>query len=234
MPISRLHDFLDAISDEAKAEIDAVSAYRTVPANAHLVQAGLRFGELYQIQSGCVKYCVVDHDGRETVLIYMTRGDWIGLSEVFSKLPTYWDVVAQTPVRVRVISQRDFEVIVQKHASLALELLKVFAHRVSMHRLFGMEHRALSLKERLVKTLYFLSLSYAKEAPDSVPIVMNLSQEELSKVVGSSRQKLNPALKALEKEGLLTVRLGGVTLNSRICFVQCYGYLLETIRSLKT
>ncbi|MDH1440472.1 Crp/Fnr family transcriptional regulator [Pseudomonas sp. GD03721] len=234
MPISRLHDFLDAIPDEAKAEIDAISTYRTVPPNAHLMRAGLRFGELFQIQSGCVKYCAVDHDGRETVLIHMTRGDWIGLSEVFSKLPAHWDVVAQTPVRVRVIRQRDFEAMVQKHASLAHELLKVFAHRASMHRLFGMEHRSFSLKERLVKTLYFLSLSYAKEAPDSAPIVMNLSQEELSKVVGSSRQKLNPALKELEREGLLTVRLGGVTLNSRTCLVQCYGSLLEAIRSLKT
>lgn len=231
--MTHFHDFLGALPAEVRAEIDAVSTYRNVPPNSRLVQAGVRFRELYQIHTGYVKYSSVDHSGRETVLIHMTCGDWIGLSEVFNKLPAYWDVVAQTAVKVRVVDSRDFEAMVQRHSSLALGVLRVFAHRFSMHRLFGLEHRTLSLKERLVKTLYFLSLSYEKEAPDSAPIVMNLTQEELSKVVGSSRQKLNPALKELEREGLLSVRLGGVTLNNRACLVEGYGYLLETILSLE-
>ena len=77
--------------------------------------------------------------------------------------------------------------------------------------------------------LYFLSFSYEKEADGENPVVMNLSQEELGKVVGASRQKLNPALKAIEREGLLDIHLGGVTLRSRALIVQRYGYLLYPI-----
>lgn len=228
MPVINFHDFLPALPDEIKTEIDALCTDRDVPANTHLIRNGSHFAELYQIKSGYVKYSTHDHDGRETVLLYMAKGDWIGLSEVFSNVPAYWNVVTQTPVRLRVISQRDFESMVKQHPTLALELLKLFSHRFSMHRLFGPGHSALSLKERLIKMLYVLSLSYGKDAPHTEPVVMELSQEELSRVVGSSRQKLNPALKELAGEGLLEVKFGGITLDSRASLVQRYGYLFDS------
>jgi len=229
IPVIDFHDFFPALADETKAEIDALCSYRNVLPDTHLIRNGAYFTELYQIQSGYVKYSTVDHAGREAVLLYMAQGDWIGLSEVFSGLPAYWNVVAHTPVRLRVISQRDFESMVKKHSTLALELLKLFAHRFSIHRLVGPGHHTLSLKERLIKMLYVLSLSYGKGAPDTDPVVMSLSQEELSKVVGSSRQKLNPALQELAREGLLEVKFGGVTLGSRAGLVERYGYLLNAI-----
>lgn len=225
IPIINFHDFLPAQTDEIKAEIDALCTYREVPLNTHLIRSGSHFSELYQIQNGYVKYSTLDHDGREIVLLYMAKGDWIGLSEVFSNLPAYWNVVTQTPVRLRVISQRDFESMVKQHPTLAFELLKLFSHRFSMHRLFGPGHSVLSLKERVIKVLYVLSLSYGKDSSHSEPVVMNLSQEEFSRVVGSSRQKLNPTLKELAREGLLEVKFGGITLESRASLVQRYGYL---------
>ena len=158
----------------------------------------------------------------------MTCGDWIGLSEVFTELPALWNVVAHSPVRVRVINRRDFGRLVDTHPVLARQLLRLFALRFSLHRLFGLDHSALSLKERLIKMLYFLSFGYEKRATDIEPVVMKLSQEELGRVVGASRQKLNPALKALEKEQLLEVQFGGVTLRSRACILERYGHLLDS------
>lgn len=77
--------------------------------------------------------------------------------------------------------------------------------------------------------LYFLSFSYDKDAGSDQVIVMKLSQEELGKVVGASRQKLNPALKTLEREQLLDVHFGSISLRSRAAIVQRYGHLLQAI-----
>ncbi len=232
MPNSTLHDFLDALPPEARAEIDTISTYRNVRPNGYLIRAGSRFEELYQIQTGCVKYSSLDSAGHEAVLIYMTRDDWVGLSEVFTDLPAHWDVVAQTPVRVRVVPRRKFEALVRKNPDLAMQLLRLFAQRFSVHRLFGLDHSAHSLKERLIKMLYFLSLSYEKESPNTASVMMSLSQDELSKVVGVSRQKLNPALKGLEREGLLQIKLGGLILHSRAQLAERYGNLLAATPSL--
>jgi CRP-like cAMP-binding protein len=211
-----------------RAQIDAVSSYRSLPADGRLLRAGLLHKEVYQIQEGQVKYSAWDHRGREIVLTYMTRGDWVGLSEVFTKLPAQWNVIAhQSPLRVRVIKRRDFDRLVDAHPEIARQLLRVFALRFSLHRMFGLDHSALTLKERLVKMLYFLSFGHDKDAGDSGPVVLRLSQEELGKAVGASRQKLNPALKSLEKEDLLSLQFGSVTLRSRACLLERYGHLLH-------
>lgn len=226
-PIGNLHDFVEALPPAVRSELDAVSTYRNAQKGRRLLRVGTLPKEVFQVQEGRVKYSSWDHQGREIVLTYMTRGDWVGLAEVFTDLPAMWNVVAQSPVTVRVISHRDFSRLIGEHPALSRQLLRVFALRFSLYRLFGLDHSALSLKERLIKMLYFLSFNYEKEASDTQPIFMRLSQEELGKVVGASRQKLNPALKVLEKERMLDVQFGGVTLRSRACIVQRYGHLLD-------
>ena len=225
-PIRNLHDFIDDLPPSVRADIDAVSRYRSVVAGARILRRGSLPRDVFQVQAGRVKYCSWDHEGREEVLTYMQQGDWIGLSELSTDLPASWDVVTLSPVTVRVVSRRQFHDLLDAHPALSKALLRVFALRFSLHRLFGLDHSALTLKQRLIKMLYFLSFSHEKAATDAQPIDLKLSQEELGKVVGASRQKLNPALKALQHEGLLTVRIGGVTLHSRARVVERYGHLL--------
>ena len=192
-----------------------MSRYRSIAAGARTLRRGSLSRDVFQVQGGRMKFCSWNHEGREEVLTYMQRGDWIGLSELFTDLPASWDVVALSPVTVRVVSRRQFHDLLDAHPALSRALLRVFALRFSLHRLFGLDHSALTLKQRLIKMLYFLSFSHKKEANDTQPITLKLSQEELGKVVGASRQKLNPASKALQHEGLLEVRIGGLTLHSR-------------------
>lgn len=227
-PLSGLHDFVDGLPADVRSALDTVSTYRNIPVGGKLLRAGALPKEVYQILEGRVRYSAWDHRGCETVLTYMSRGDWAGLSEVFTGMSAQWNVVAQSAVRVRVIRRRDFEKLVDTHPALAKQLLRIFALRFSLYRLFGFDHSALTLKERVVKMLWFLSFGHDKQADDGAPITLKISQEELGKVVGASRQKLNPALKVLEKENLLTVKFGSVTLHSRASICEHYGHLLDT------
>lgn len=226
--IARLHDFTQELPSDVLQALDAVSRTRDFREGDHLLRVGQQPATVFQVQAGRVKYSAWDHRGRETVLTYMTHGDWVGLSEVFTRLPAQWNVMAQSAVTVRAIRVREFERLVDAYPILARQLLRVFALRFSLHRLFGLDHSALSLKERVVKMLWFLSFGHDKDADDDAPVVLKLSQEELGKVVGASRQKLNPALKALEKEGLLSVKFGSLTLHGRAAIRAHYGYLFGT------
>jgi CRP/FNR family cyclic AMP-dependent transcriptional regulator len=224
-PIGDLHDFFGALPGDVQAAIRAASSPRSLPADSRLLHAGRVPNAVYRIVDGRVKYSAWDSRGRETVLIHMSAGDWVGLAEVFSELPASWNVVAQTPLTVQAITRTEFDRLVGQHPTLARALLKLFARRFSLHRLFGLDHSELGLKERLIKMLYLLSFSHDKQAGDDAPIAMRLSQEELGKVVGASRQKLNPALKELAAEGLLEVGFGGLILNSRAAILARYGHL---------
>ena len=229
-PIGDLHDFFGGLPAEVQAAVLAASSARSFPVDSRLLHAGRVPTAVFRIVEGRVKYSAWDSRGRETVLIHMGAGDWVGLAEAFSELPATWNVVAQTPLRVQAIGRAEFERLAGEHPALARSLLRLFARRFGLHRLFGLDHSALSLKERLIKMLYLLSFSHDKQAGDDEPVCLRLSQEELGKVVGASRQKLNPALKALAAEGLLEVRFGGLSLHSRAAILARYGYLLGVER----
>lgn len=225
-PIGKLHDFVEALPPALRAKLDAASTARTLKPGSRLLRLGVVPTDLFQIVDGRVKYSAWDHRGREVVLTYMTRGDWIGLSEVFTGLPALWNVVAETPLQVRVIRSTDFERLVDAHPALGKQLLRLFALRFSLYRLFGLDHSGLSLKERVIKMLYFLSFGHDKDAGEQQPVRIALSQQALAQVVGASRQKLNPVLKALRAEGLVDTAVGELTLASRAAVVARYGHLL--------
>lgn len=142
----------------------------------------------------------------------MKSGDWIGLSELFTALPAMSDVIALSPVRLRTIRQRDFEALMNRHPAIARQLLRLLSLRFSVMYYLDIDRNALTLKERLLKTLYVLSFSHGKRINDSQNIVIEMSQDDLNKVLVASRQNLNKVRKELEREGLLKVNYGSICL----------------------
>ena len=226
--LAGLHDFIDAVPGPVRQAIEAAGSERTIPAGRKLLRAGHLPHAVYQIRKGRVRYCAWDHQGREQVLTYMGDGDWVGLSEIFTRLPAQWDVVAETECHLRLIRQNDFENLVDTQPALAKQLLRTFATRFSLYRLFGLAGVS-SLEERVVKMLWFLSYGQDKSASDDVPIALELSQTRLARVVGASRQKLNPILKALERRSLLSLHVGVITLRSRDALRQQYPHWLDLV-----
>ena len=148
-------------------------------------------------------------------MIVMGKGDWIGLAELFTQLPPPWDVTAITPVKLRKVNYRDFNNLLDKHPPIARQLLKIFSLRFRFFSLFDLDHSALTLRERVIKVLYLLSTSFDNGDRSARKITLKVSQEELSMIVGASRQKVNAELKAVQQEGLLTLHYGSITLIDR-------------------
>lgn len=222
-----MHNFFDALSPEIRAEIEAVSTFRTLHQGDMILRAGDLSGQVYQLCEGRAKVCSCDVQGRETVAAFMKDGDWFGVSEMFTALPSMSDVVALSPVRVRSIQQRDFDALLDRHPSISRQLLRVLSLRFALMYYLDIDRNALSLKERLLKTLYMLSFSHGRRVDAEHDIVIEMSQEELSKLLVASRQNLNRALKELEREGLLTISYGAINLHGLEQIQGQYGYLVN-------
>ena len=227
IPFSNMHNFSAELPTEVLDAIDKSSNYRSISAGTTIVHGGDVCNELYQICSGEARYCSVDTQGRETVAAFVKEGDWIGLSELFTGLPAMSDVEATRNVRLRVIRKPDFELLIDQHPVIARQLLRLLSLRFSAMYYLNVDRTALSLKERAVKTLYTLSFSHGKHGQNEDDILIELSQEELGKVLAVSRQNLNRVLKELEREGLLSLSYGAIRLKGLHGILSQYGHLVD-------
>lgn len=223
-PIINMHNFFDALPSEVRQAMEEISVWREAPRGAVLVQAGAVQSELQQLCEGRAKYCYFDQQGREKVAMPLRPGDWIGVSEMFTGLPTLSNVVAQSPARLRAIRHDAFEALMARYPAILRELMRIQSLRFSALHYLSLERETLNLKERLLKTLHALALSQQGSPEQGVSI--HMPQIELSRMLAVSRPKLNQALKELEKEGLLTVHYGSICLHRPTDLPSAYSHLL--------
>ena len=211
IPINNMYDFFGDLPPELHAAFDEVSQYREADAGETLLRAGNVCTQLYQLRAGKVEYRSTDAQGNEMVAATMAKYDWIGLPELYSGMPAMADVIAITPLRLRVVQHRDFEALVERHPLVARRLLRLFSLRYTAMYHQARDRHALPLKARLLKTLYMLAVSHGKTMRQQQEILIEMPQEELSRLLAAARQNLNRQLKALERDGLIRVNYGSIT-----------------------
>jgi CRP-like cAMP-binding protein len=74
----------------------------------------------------------------------------------------------------------------------------------------------LGLAARLAKRLLYLADSNGEPAPGGgVRINMHLTQEELGKMLGKTRESIGKELKRWQRNGLISVRYGSIVIRDR-------------------
>jgi CRP-like cAMP-binding protein len=164
------------------------------------------------VADGAVNVEVATPDGRSTTLASMTRGCWFGEGSVIKHGGWPFDAVALGPVEAVLMPTAVFHRLLD--ASLAFNRFVIdqlnarlgqFIERCMLDRLCDAGQRtAHCIAEFVDPALY-------PGGVDRIP----LSQEELARLAGVSRQVVNRTLHDLAREGLLSVSYGGVTLLDR-------------------
>ena len=170
-----------------------------------VTRAGSRVDGLYGLLEG--RLLVVRPVGGETEdLIHVGEpGFWIGEYSLLTGDAAVVSTVAATATRVLLLPRREFERMIEEEprwyrpfATLALERYALMVRQLS-------DTRSLPPEERLRTRLADLVELRRAERFGIGPVVLRLSQEELARMVGVSRQTLNALLADLRAEGLVDV-----------------------------
>jgi CRP-like cAMP-binding protein len=181
------------------------SVARSYPRGQTVTRADSRVDGLYGLLEGRLLVIrPVGSDGED--LIHVGEpGFWIGEYSLLTGGPAVVSTVAATAVRILLLPRREFEEMVEQEprwfrpfASLALERYALMVRQLS-------DTRLLSPEDRLRARLADLVELRRSERSGIGPVVLRLSQEELARIVGVSRQTLNVLLAALRDEGLVEV-----------------------------
>jgi len=179
---------------------------RRYPGKSVIIYAGDQPDALYYIIEGSVTVLIEDEDGREIVLAYLNPGDFFGEMGLFDERQnrSAW-VRARTRCDLGEISYARFRQLAEEDPSLLFALASQMALRLRKTSRKVGDLAFLDVTGRVARTL--LDLCKEPDAlthPDGMQI--RVTRQEISRIVGCSREMAGRVLKVLEEQGLISVK----------------------------
>ncbi|WP_031434213.1 cAMP-activated global transcriptional regulator CRP [Methylomarinum vadi] len=197
------------INREALEQFLRLCHTRTYPAKVTIIRPGDVGDKLLFIVDGSVSVSVEDEDGRELILAYLNKNEFIGEIGVF-KGPEIRTVTVRTRTRCQLaeISYERFNQSLKRELrDYAPEILSMLGEQISSRLLItSRKYRDLAFMDvegRIARTL--LDLAREPDAithPDGMQI--HITRQEIGRIVGCSREMAGRVLKELEDKGLIT------------------------------
>jgi len=183
---------------------------RTIPAKSVMIHAGDLPDVMYYIVDGSVEVMIEDEDGNEMVLAYLNKGQFFGEMGLFYEQPTRsaW-VRTRTECEIAEMTYPRFRQIASESPGLIFELATQLATRLDRtNRKLG-DLAFVDVTGRVAHAIMDLcNEPDAMTHPEGMQI--KVSRQELSRLVGCSREMAGRVLKVLEEQGL--VRANGKTI----------------------
>ncbi|MDQ7090429.1 MAG: cAMP-activated global transcriptional regulator CRP [Methylococcales bacterium] len=199
----------DPVRQQALSSFLKLCHIKTYPSKTILIKSGDINETLYYIIKGSVLVDAEDDDGKELILAYLNKGDFIGEMGVFNgQDPRMVNVKTRCECTVAEISHDRIRNVLKKELpEYAADILFIIGEQMA-ERLFitSRNFRDLAFmdtKGRIARTL----LDLCKE-PDAIThpdgMQLHMSRQEISHIVGCSREVVGRVLKELEEKGLIT------------------------------
>ncbi|MCB1725058.1 MAG: cAMP-activated global transcriptional regulator CRP [Chromatiaceae bacterium] len=184
---------------------------RRYPAKTEFIHPGDAADSLFYLVSGQVTVYLEDDEGREIILTYLNKGDFIGEMGLFLPTP-----MRSVMVRTRTACELA-EISYQKLEQLFETDLRSFTRKI-LYALGRQLTERLAATSQKVSHLAFLDVTGriagtlldlckqpdAMTHPDGMQI--RITRQEIGRIVGCSREMAGRVLKDLEERGLIHVK----------------------------
>ena len=172
---------------------------RKYPAKSTIIHEGEKADTLYYVISGSVAVLIKDEEGKEMILSYLNKGDFIGELGLFdeSEDPRRTAFVrAKGPCEVAEISYKKFKQLIQVNPDILMRLSAQMARRLQNTSQKVNNLAFLDVAGRIAQTL--LNLAHQPDAlthPDGMQI--KITRQEIGQIVGCSRETVGPLVGSL-------------------------------------
>jgi CRP-like cAMP-binding protein len=177
-------------------------------ADEFICMRGDQFDYWTGVVTGLVRVGTVSRGGKIVSYTGLTAGAWFGEGTVLKNEPRQYDVVALRDSRLAMMDRATFFWLFENSVAFNRFLVRLLNERLG-HFIAMLEYnRTLDATGRLARCIasLFNPILYLEPAPH-----LKITQEEIGAISGISRQIANQGLQTLEKQGLLRIEYGGVT-----------------------
>jgi CRP/FNR family transcriptional regulator len=204
------------LPDEALHDFDAIKQTTTFPKGALLFVEGQSPRGVFVVCSGRVKLCTSSAEGKGMITHIAMPGEVIGLSATVSGQP--YEVTAETleTTTVNFARRDDFLQFLKRHTEACL---RVAQHLSCDYHAAYEKARALALSssaaEKLARLILELTSREGKPVDGGIQLKLTLTHEEISQLIGTSRETVTRLLGDLRNQEIIQVRGANLLLKNK-------------------
>lgn len=186
------------LDSEQMDEIMQVVRRATFKKGETVYHAGDASDTLFIVNRGQLKTYYLTEAGKEQVVRILNPGDFTGELTVFQASIQEAFAEALMDTQICMIQQSDLQALLVKYPTIALEILKELAGRLTQQ-----EKQATSFVTETVETriALFLAESYDETQGDTIELPM--SKKNVASYLGTTPETLSRRLKELEEAGII-------------------------------
>lgn len=196
-----LTGILQGVASDAAAALVGELEQVTFPPRYTVFTEGEPGVNLYIMLAGKVKIRRKTTDGRETLIAVLGPTDIFGELALFDPGPRTSTVTTLTEVHTAQMDRRALRAWISAYPDVAQQLLRVLARRLRRTNDALCDLIFTDVPGRVSKQLLELASRFGTNSGQTLSVDLDLTQEELAQLVGSSRETVNKALSDFSQRG---------------------------------
>jgi CRP-like cAMP-binding protein len=160
---------------------------------------------MYVVADGAVKVFMVSEEGDEIVLVTVREPDSFGELAVLDGAPRSASAAALEPTTLLVITRTTLLDVMSDHRELGERVLSSIGGLLRRLTEQTADLVFLDLPGRVAKLLARIAAERGRKEDGAVVVDLGVTQTDLARMVGGSRQSVNQALRDLERQGAIEV-----------------------------
>ena len=191
-------------------QISALSIQRSYSIGAIVFSQADPGDALYGVVTGNIRISVSSPSGREVFLNIMEPGDTFGEIALLDGRPRSATASAAAPSELILITRNHFLELLKREPALVNHVVQLLCERIRWTSGLAEESALLSVPERVARRLVTLGQLHGRETANGVEL--RISQEEMARFLGLSRQAVNQYLQNWKVRGWLTLSRGKIVI----------------------
>lgn len=207
--ILRNHQIFGGLRRDLLEQLSSRAVRRSVRSGTTLFTRGDPGTCLFAICSGTIRISAPSPSGRSAIFNLISDGAAFGEIALLDGLPRSADATAITDCELMVIERRDFVPLICEQPEIGLKLIEVLCGRLRQTTEQLEDVMFLDLSGRLAKTLLHLAKN-SRPTPRGPRVT--LTQGDIGKIIGISRESTNKQLRAWQDRNWLLLERGGIVI----------------------
>jgi len=173
---------------------------RQHPDGALLMQRGQTVTGMLVLQRGRLRAVTGGANGEEHLIRWVEPGEAVGVASVLTELPFQTDLIASGDSQTLWIAREAVLDVLRSDAEAGIAVSRFLGARLSEALELVAAQSQLRLDDRLQAALSHFAQQNGEALPQG-GVRLRLTQEDLARAVGASRQRVNQALMRLQTQG---------------------------------